>query len=108
MRLTSLTFTLLYMDMPRCLKTFASRSPTSGSYLSSILLCLLMIMTSLVPRAHHACAISHATAPSPIIASERGAFFELVAFLLVHGRAYTNPCISDGITALLPVLNTTA
>jgi hypothetical protein len=65
-------------------------------------------MSSLVPWAHHACAISHATAPSPIIASERGAFLALVAFLLVLACASANPCICDGMTELLPVLNTTA
>src|SRR5215472_8508080 len=92
--------------MPLCLKTSISLSPTNGSYLSSILSCLLIIVT-LVPRDHQACAISHPTAPSPIIASELGALLAPVASLFVHGCASVNP-FTFGIVALLPVDNTTA
>src|SRR5215469_6310031 len=65
------------------------------------------VTLTLVPRDHQACAISHPTAPSPIIASELGALLAPVAFLFVHGCASVNPFIF-GIVALLPVDNTTA
>ena len=84
---------------------FEDFSPTNGSNLLSILSCLLIIVTA-VPSDHQACAISHPTRPSPIIASELGALFAPVAFLFVHGCASVNP-FTFGILALLPVDNTT-
>src|SRR5438128_9741169 len=68
----------------------------------------MLSIVTLVPSDDQTCAISHATGPSPIIASELGTFLAPVAFLFVHGCASVNPFTFGSILALVPVDNTTA
>jgi hypothetical protein len=93
--------------MPSARRAAATCSPANGSSRGSSDGPCSSTVTSSLPSAFQACAISMPTTPPPSTTRRRGAAFAVVASRLVHGSDSRSPG-TGGTDAEVPVASTTA